>query len=59
MLKRENICNNENPNENLYNDEIIRKIFDMMGNFTHRIVQVENKTNTNITKWNWQNKWKS
>ena len=42
--------NIEKPNGNLYNDEIIRKIFDMMENFTDRIVQVENKTNTNIKK---------
>ena len=40
--KRNEHENNEKTNGNLYNDEIIRKIFDMMENFTQRIVDIEN-----------------
>lgn len=37
--------NNKNQEDgNLYNQEIIRKIFDMMETFTHRIMQLENKS---------------
>jgi hypothetical protein len=36
--------NKENANGNIYNDEMIRKIFDMMDSFTHKIVDIERKT---------------
>jgi hypothetical protein len=38
IKKYEENENNEN-NKNLYKDEIIRKMFDVMENFTHRIVE--------------------
>ena len=33
--------NNENHDGNLYNQEIIRKIFNILETFTHRIMQLE------------------
>lgn len=44
IKKSEENENNEKTNQNLYNDEIIRKMFDMMESFTHRIVEMEKKT---------------
>ena len=43
--------NKEKINNSLYNDEIIRKIFDMMESFAHRIVDIEKKTNDKNEKW--------